>query len=82
MMANRQKLEKMVHQDWSTDVSYEDCHCFGKPGLFRKSRPLQRSIRFDRAIWQQEQKAGNKRQRREGRRGICQALELRTVDRT
>jgi len=68
VMAKRQRFEKVIHQEWgSHSAPYEKCHCFGKPGLFRKSRPLQRSIRFDRAIWQQEQKASNKGERREGR---------------
>ena len=74
VMAKRQRFEKVIHQDWGGHlVPYEQCHCFGKPGLFRKSRPLQRSIRFDRAIWQQEQKASNKRERREGRMVIRQS---------
>lgn len=68
IMARREKFEKMIHQEWSNhSLPYERCHCFGKPGLLRKSRPLQRSIRFDRAIWRQEKKSRNKRQRREGR---------------
>ena len=75
VMAKRQRFEKVIHQEWAGHlVPYEQCHCFGKPGLFRKSRPLQRSIRFDRAIWQCEQKATNKSKRREGRKLSRNAL--------
>ena len=75
VMAKRQRFEKVIHQEWGGHlVPYEQCHCFGKPGLFRKSRPLQRSIRFDRAIWQYEQKASNKSQRREARKLRREAL--------
>ena len=60
------ETEKMVHQDWDDNRwPYEACHCFGKPGLFRKSRPLQDSCRMFIAIRQQEKTDRNKRLRRE-----------------
>ena len=67
VMAKRAKFERLVHS-WGSATPYEDCHCYGKPGLFRKSRPIQSKIRWHRAIERHERRMANKRTRTEGRR--------------
>ena len=62
IMRRRLKMEKWVHE--SSGTSYEDCHCYEKPGLFRKHRPLDLGIVVWRKLEQIEQKLSNKRIRR------------------
>ena len=54
VMARHIRIEKWAHD--SQGERYEDCHCFDKPGLFRKTKPLATSSlpRYFRKIAQHE----------------------------
>ena len=63
LMNRRLRLERMVHSRWGS--SYEDCHCYGRRGLFRKRRPLDISLVWFRRHLQHEARQRVKRWRRE-----------------
>ena len=67
-MRRHMRVEKMIHDQmarWLLGASYEECECFGKYGMFRKRRPMAETVRWFRAVRQQEKRLRNKRQRRE-----------------
>ena len=69
LMKNRQKFEKMWHgRDDTFGDSFENCHCSGGIGQFRKHRPLQgynHLARWIHAIDQMAKKQRNKKLRQQ-----------------